>query len=265
MKKLRILTTLLFGCFLFAWCNPANPEPEIIDDCIIPGDCANEEPNEEFVSYYDNWAIREKWTYVNGMKEWVWTTYDEWWNIINMEEYKNWELVEDEEVDDIMNGEKLLSLYPWIQESDWNIILWDTLQTNYVNWTNNLYYDPYRGIAFTVWAEFDWGLIREIDTDENGYPHSEIIFLIKGEENEENRTWINWFREIFTITAISKTNLKNFGIESDFSDIVIWESLKEVPEFPDAVVWQNNHYIFTNSNPEYPISDFQIFDVEERY
>jgi hypothetical protein len=31
-------------------------------------------------------------------------------------------------------------------------------------------------------------LIREIDTDENGIPHSEIIFLVKGNENEENRT-----------------------------------------------------------------------------
>jgi hypothetical protein len=37
----------LFGCILFAGCTPTNPEPEIIDDCVIPEDCAVEEPAEE--------------------------------------------------------------------------------------------------------------------------------------------------------------------------------------------------------------------------
>lgn len=49
---------------------------------------------EEFISYYDNWAVREKWNYTNWMKEWTWTTYDEEWNIISTQEYVNWELVE---------------------------------------------------------------------------------------------------------------------------------------------------------------------------
>lgn len=44
MKKFGLLITLLFGCFLFAWCNFLNQEPEVIDDCIIPEDCAAEEP-----------------------------------------------------------------------------------------------------------------------------------------------------------------------------------------------------------------------------
>jgi hypothetical protein len=34
-------------------------------------------------------------------------------------------------------------------------------------------------------------------------------------------------------------------------------------DFPDAIIWENNQFIFTNSNPEY-LSGFQIFDVEER-
>ena len=248
MKKLWLILSLLICSILFTGCFN-NQEPEIIDDCIIPGDCANEEPNEEFVSYYDNWAIREKWTYINGMKEWVWTTYDEWWNIINIEEYKDWELVEDDEVDDIMNDEKLLSLYPWIQENDWNVIIWDTLQTNYVNWTNNIYYDPYRGIAFKLWAEFDWGLIREIDTDETWYPVQEVILLVKWEENEENRTWIHWFKEVHTIKAISKENLKNFWV---------------TPDFWDEIVSENNEYYFIGLNwdNEY-FSELNIFDVEE--
>jgi glycerol kinase len=85
--------------------------------------------------------------------------------------------------------------------------------------------------------------------------------LVKGNENEENRTWINGFREVLTITAISKQNLENFGITSDFSGVVVWESLKSVPQFTDTVIWQNNQYIFTISDPKYLLSDFQVFDV----
>ena len=50
--------------------------------------------SEEFVSYYDNWSIREIWTYVNGMKGWTWITYDKEWNIIDVQEYVNWNLLE---------------------------------------------------------------------------------------------------------------------------------------------------------------------------
>ena len=202
MKKLWLFLSLLTCSILFTGCFN-NQEPEIIDDCIIPGDCANEEPTEEPA----------------------------------------------EDVNDIMNDEKLLSLYPGIQENDWNIILWDTLQTNYVNWTNTVYYDPYRWFAFKLWAEFDWWLIREIDTDENGIPHSEIILLIKWDENEENRTWINGFREVYTISVVSKTNLKNFNANPDLAN----------------AIWENNEYYFDGYGIDTNIhfSDLQIFDVEE--
>jgi len=49
---------------------------------------------EEFFSYYDDWALREMWTYVDGMKRWTWVTYDEEWNIIDMQDYVDWNLVE---------------------------------------------------------------------------------------------------------------------------------------------------------------------------
>ena len=211
----------------------------------------NSEP-EEFISYYDNWAIRETWTYIDWMKQWTWTTYDEWGNVIDIKEYKNWKLIVDgEEVYDIADDEKLLSLYPGLQEHEWNIIIWDTLQTNYVNWINNLYYDPYRWIALKLWEEFDWWLIREVDTDEWWYPRWDIIFLIRGEENEKNKTWIDWYREIFTITAISKENLENF---------------KVTPDFMDSIIWENNQFYFIESrtnefNNSY--TDLVFFDVED--
>jgi hypothetical protein len=307
------------------------------------------ENHEDFVSYYDNWVIREKWAYIDWKKEWIWTTYDEEWNVIEMKEYKNWELVEGDletyndtnillvDENNILNTDELKKLcvenlkelsenpdvtrtdeklfintywFKWIYKGEltdknspifctihvnwqvfsnwffldqwqsmdeihsemsygnpwwiwekypnikefywfiWNIVLWDMIQTTYLTWKNIMYYDPYRWIAFKLWAEFDWGLIREIDTDENGIPHSEIILLVKWDENEDNRTWINGFREVYTITAISKENLENFGA---------------TPDFEDKIIWENNDYYFIGEKTDTEsYSNLVIFDVEKQ-
>ena len=122
--------------------------------------------------------------------------------------------------------------------------------SNYINWASTIYYDPFRWIVFKLWEEFDWGLIREVDTDEIWYPIQEIILLVKWEENEENRTWINGFREIYTITAISKENLENFGA---------------TPDFEDKIIWENNDYYFIGEKTDTEhYSNLTIFDVEKQ-
>ena len=248
MKNFWLLAVLLMSSFLLVWCDNTT-EPEVTDDCLIAEECDSENSVEDFIAYYDDWSIREKGQYINGLKQWIWITYDENWNVINMEEYEDWELVENEpEKYDIMNDENLLKLYPDLAEQDWNIIIWDTLQTNYVEWEDTLYYDPYRWIALKIGEEFNWWLIREVDTDEDGYPKQEIIFLIKWDENEENRTWINWYREIFAITAISKENIENF---------------KVTPDFEDKIIWENNEYYFISESDNSHYSNLSIFDVEE--
>ncbi len=163
-------------------------------------------------------------------------------------------IIDQERANDILNDEELLGIYPELRDwFDWSVVLWDVLQTNYINSTDTIYYDPYRWITLKLWEEFDGWLIREIDTDEGWLPHSEIIFLIKWDENEENRTGINWYREIFSITVVSKENLKNF-----------WASLDDLPG--SAFIWENNQYYFIDIKSDLfnnSYSDLVIFDVEE--
>lgn len=94
MKKIWFLTTLLFWGLLLAGCNTTIVEYPEIDGCTTGNVCeVNVDEPEEFISYYDNWSIREKGIYIDEMKQWTWTTYDEEWNVINVEEYKDWKLV----------------------------------------------------------------------------------------------------------------------------------------------------------------------------
>jgi len=146
------------------------------------------------------------------------------------------------------------SSYPNLKEYYWfvwTIVLWNRLQTTYITWKNTMYFDDSRWIAFKLWEEFDWWLIREIDTDEWGYPHSEIILLVKWEKNEENRTWINWYREVYTIRVDSKTNLEDFNINPDLAN----------------VIWENNEYYFVwyGIDTNIHFSDLQIFDVKDKF
>jgi hypothetical protein len=64
MKKLFLIWLLSTFCLSLIGCGQKNNEIETQNDTDTVVD---EETNktEEFVSYYDNWAVREVWTYVD--------------------------------------------------------------------------------------------------------------------------------------------------------------------------------------------------------
>jgi hypothetical protein len=87
---------------------------------------------EEFISYYDDWTIREVWTYVDEMKQWTWITYDEEGNIIDMQNYTNWNLVENF----LPRNYTILWTDDWFEKevSEWTLVLrWSYEDhTNYI-------------------------------------------------------------------------------------------------------------------------------------
>ena len=205
-------------------------------------------------TYWFKWITKSDWihndspTYCNITLDWLvlsnWFYRDQWQTIDQLHEEM-----------DFNNVWWIGNVYPNLKEFYWfvwDIVLWNRLQTTYITWKNILYFDNSRWIALKLWDIPDWWLIREIDTDEGWIPHSEIIFLIKSEEDEENRTWINWYREMFTIVIISKENLENF-----------WASLDDI-DF-GVFIWENNQYYFVETNIEWNYSDLQIFDVEYKF
>ena len=94
MKKLFLIWFLSAFSLSLMGCGSKNNEIETQNDTDTVVD---EETNktEEFISYYDNWAVRERWIYIDWMKEWTWLVYDEKWNVINIQKYESWELIED--------------------------------------------------------------------------------------------------------------------------------------------------------------------------
>lgn len=111
---------------------------------------------EEFISYYDNWAVREVWSYVNEMKEWTWITYDEEWNVIDVQDYVNWNLLEnfwpenytvlwtDDWFEDEINAWTLVLRWSYEDHTDY-MFLTQWMWEGFLDWV-------------TVWEEvtFEW-------------------------------------------------------------------------------------------------------------
>ena len=98
---------------------------------------------EEFISYYDNWAVREVWAYLNEMKNWTWITYDEEWNLIDVQDYVKWSLVENIWPENYT----ILWADDWFEKeiSEWTLVL---------RWS---YEDHTDYIFLTVWM-WEWFL-----------------------------------------------------------------------------------------------------------
>ena len=134
---------------------------------------------EDFVSYYDNWAIRELWVYVNEMKEWTWTTYDEEWNVIEMQDYVKWNPVE----------EIWLANYTILWPDDWfekEINEWTlVLRASYEDHTDYIFLTQWMREGFLDWVNaweevtFQWKVVAIDWAAGSHYYNAEYVELLE--------------------------------------------------------------------------------------
>ena len=115
--------------------------------------------SEDFVSYYDNWAVRETWTYFNEKKEGTWITYDEEWNVIETKDYVNWNPVEE------FWSSNYTILWPddWFgkERNEWTLVL----RASYDDHTDYIFLTQWMREGFLDWVNgweevtFKWKVV----------------------------------------------------------------------------------------------------------
>ena len=81
--------------------------------------------------------------------------------------------------------------------------------------------------------ELNWWKIIEEDRDDM-FPHHLIIFMAKDDTATADETWIDWYREKFTVWVVPVEN---------YEDAMIWFT-------EDNILWKNNKYYFFESKPD---------------
>ena len=124
---------------------------------------------EEFISYYDNWAVREVWSYVNEMKEWTWITYDEEWNVIDTQDYVKWNLVEefwpknyiilwaDDWFDDEINAWTLVLRWSYEDHTDYIFLtawMWEWFLSEVNAWDTITFQWKVYSIDWAAWSHY---------------------------------------------------------------------------------------------------------------
>ena len=207
MKKFWLLTTLLVAWLLLTGCNKTVVEnPEIIDDCITVDweyKCAVDteepivdEPIEDCNRYFDG---------CNRC-----TKQDDWERICTEEACEQYQetYCADEQYDEFLE---------------------DIKSSNELE----LYHNAQYGIQLWLSEELNWWKIIEEDRDDM-FPHHLIIFMAKDDTATADETWIDWYREKFTVWVVPVEN---------YEDAMIWFT-------EDNILWKNNKYCFFESKPD---------------
>lgn len=96
-----------------------------------------------------------------------------------------------------------------------------------------LYHNAQYGIQLWLSEELNWWKIIEEDRDDM-FPHHLIIFMAKDDTATADETWIDWYREKFTVWVVPVEN---------YEDAMIWFT-------EDNILWKNNKYYFFESKPD---------------
>ena len=241
MKKLWLFLSLLICSILFTWCNfhlTFNDTSSTVD---------KDKPSIKTESWRLFACNEEVWEYLNittfggawDTEKEAWASFVLDWEITYEE---NWETITKNVqcvVDMVDNSVTIIEIEEPAEEEnlrfpDSNPIYWWNWNHEIV-WDKTIYYNTWYWISLRVWEEFSWGLIIEEDRNDM-FPHHLIIFLAKDDTATADETWIDWYREIFTIWAISHEDYEEWNIE--------WNTRKNK-------LWENSKYVFVDSFPNY--------------
>lgn len=196
MKKFWLLTTLLVAWLLLTGCNKTAENSEIEINLDVPTPSISEDCNR----------------YFDGCNRC--TKQDDWERICTEEACEQYQEAHcaDEQYDKFL----------------------EDLQKNELE----LYHNAQYGIQLWLSEELSWGKIIEIERDRDDiFPHHLIIFMAKDDTataDETYETWIDWYREKFTIWVVPVEYYEDAMI--DFSE--------------DNILWKNNKYYFFESKPD---------------
>ena len=181
-------------------------------------------------TYWFKWVAKSKWMHnwspvycnidLNGNIISDWFFHDQWQTIdflhSDMDFNNPWW---------IRNDYPNLESFYWFI---WNIIFWGTTGSKSINGDNNLYYNSKYWFALWLGKERNWWLIHE-EYKYDIYDSYTIIFYIQ-DNNIKTHSWIDGYKEIFTIRAI---------------DNETFDLIKEAPDLYSPIVWKNNKYYFS--------------------
>jgi len=105
------------------------------------------------------------------------------------------------------------------------------------NEKTELYHNAQYWIQLWLVEELNWGKIIEEDRDDI-FPHHLIIFMAKDDTATADETWIDWYREKFTVWVVSVENYEDAML--GFTE--------------DNILWKNNKYYFFETKPD-PLDD----------
>ena len=239
--------------------------------------CSFSDVSSELDSQYNNWVTKAcqlwiMWIWIEKFRPYDTVTRAEFVTAVwrSLYKIKDWK--------DIYYTPHLNSLYniwviknnnPKLKELRWYVMImlmriamdWDDpsyrldqpVQLSWGNWDHDItnHYTIYTNdeywIKLGLTIEWDWWKIHEEDRHDIFDSHI-ITFFVEDSTATADVTWIDWYREIFTIRAVTKQ---------------VYDDQKDMWNQENITIWHNNKYYFLEERSEEEpwYTDLNIFSI----